>query len=357
MASVMSPRERVLTALNRKRPDRVPKDMNLSAEQIEQFRQRTESDDPREFFRLELRSVGLASSKHPRDFSAYLGDAPNLHYHDEWGVGASSPYLYERMIHPLRRATSPRDLEEYPWPDVLADYRWENVAADVRAWQEKGYPVQGRPPGPCGGAVYENSWYLRGQAQLMLDFHDNPEFAAALLGRMTDLVIEGASRLAEAGVDILTLSDDVGSQRALLMSPDTWRKWLRPSLAAVIAAAKRVEPDILVFYHSDGYIEPIIPELIEAGVDILNPVQPECMDPADIKRRYGERLSFWGTVGTQTTFPHGTPDEVRRVVKERIETVGPEGLLLAPTHSVEADVPWENIVAFVEAVEEYGAVG
>ena len=107
--------------------------------------------------------------------------------------------------------------------------------------------------------------------------------------------------------------------------------------------------------HSDGVIDPIIPELIEIGVDILNPVQPECMDPVQLKREYGNELAFWGTIGTQTTMPFGTPEEVKAVVKERIETVGQGGgLLLAPTHVIEPDVPWENVVAFFEAVEEYG---
>jgi len=166
--------------------------------------------------------------------------------------------------------------------------------------------------------------------------------------------IEGARRLAGADVDILRLGDDVGSQRAMLMSPDTWRTWFKPRLADLIRAAKAVKPDMLVFYHSDGYIEPIIPDLIEIGLDILNPVQPECMDPAQLKREYGRDLAFWGTIGTQTTMPFGDAEEVRRVVKERIDTVGPEGLLLAPTHVLEPDVPWENIEAFADAVEEYG---
>jgi len=90
---------------------------------------------------------------------------------------------------------------------------------------------------------------------------------------------------------------------------------------------------------------------------VLNPVQPECMDPAKLKREYGQDLAFWGTIGTQTTMPFGTPAEVRATVKKRIETVGPEGLLLAPTHVLEPDVPWENIVAFVDAAEEFGQVG
>lgn len=104
-----------------------------------------------------------------------------------------------------------------------------------------------------------------------------------------------------------------------------------------------------------GDIREIIPDLIEIGVEILNPIQPECMDPAELKRKYGFCLSFWGTIGIQTTLPFGTPDDVRREVKQRIETVGRGGgLLIAPTHVIEPEVPWENIIAFVEAVKEYG---
>ncbi len=122
-----------------------------------------------------------------------------------------------------------------------------------------------------------------------------------------------------------------------------------------IAAAKSVKPDMLAFYHSDGDIRDIIPELIEIGVDVLNPVQPECMDPRAIKSKYGDRLSFWGTIGTQTTLPSGTPDDVRRQVREMIDTVGDGGgLVLAPTHLVEPEVPWENLMAFVDEAKRYG---
>lgn len=133
-----------------------------------------------------------------------------------------------------------------------------------------------------------------------------------------------------------------------------WREWLKPRLASVIEAAKEANPEVLIFYHSCGYIEPIIPDLIEIGVDILNPVQPESMDPERIKKLYGNELAFWGTIGTQTTLPFGTPDEVRQEVKRMIETVGDGGgLLISPTHVIEPDVPWENIMAFVDAVKEY----
>lgn len=354
----MSPRERVLAALRRQRPDRIPKHFDLTPAQEEEFRRRTGSDDVSEHFNLEPRFVGISATSKPRDFSDYLRDVPDLDHHDEWGVGAISSgfHHFERMVHSLRNARTPRDIAAYPWPDVLAPYRWRSLLADVRCWQQRGHPVSAAPPGACGGSLFETCWYLRGQEQLLIDLYDNPDLATALLDTVNNTLIESSRRLAEAGVDILRLGDDVGSQRAMLMSPDTWRRWFKARLAAVIAIAKRVKPDILVFYHSDGNLEPILPDLIEIGLDILNPVQPECMDPAQIKREYGDRLAFWGTIGTQTTMPFGDPDEVRRVVKERIETVGPEGLLLAPTHVIEPDVPWENIVAFAEAVEEYGAV-
>ena len=118
----------------------------------------------------------------------------------------------------------------------------------------------------------------------------------------------------------------------------------------IIAAARAVKPDLPVFYHSDGNPSAIIPELIDIGVTILNPVQPECIDPVAVKQRYGNQLALWGTIGTQTTMPFGTPDDVRAEVRRRIETVGYDGgLVLGPTHSLEPDVPWENIVALYEA--------
>jgi len=123
----------------------------------------------------------------------------------------------------------------------------------------------------------------------------------------------------------------------------------------VWAAARRVKPDILISYHSDGFIEPFIPELIEIGLDVLNPIQPECMDPADIKRKFGDRLAFFGTIGNQTTLPFGSPEDVRREIRQRIETVGKGGgLVLAPSHMIEPDVPWANIQAFFEAADECG---
>ncbi|MEG1126885.1 MAG: uroporphyrinogen decarboxylase family protein, partial [Oscillospiraceae bacterium] len=114
-------------------------------------------------------------------------------------------------------------------------------------------------------------------------------------------------------------------------------------------------PDVLAFYHSDGVIDEIIPDLIKIGVDILNPIQPECVNPIRLKELYGDKLSFWGTIGTQTTMPFGTENEVRENVRKMIETVGKGGgFCVAPTHLLEPEVPWVNINAFVSAVNDFG---
>jgi uroporphyrinogen decarboxylase len=128
-----------------------------------------------------------------------------------------------------------------------------------------------------------------------------------------------------------------------------WRKFMLSRWSKVWAAAREIKPDIHIHYHSDGNIEAIIPHMTAAGVSILNPVQPECMDPAALRERYPD-LNMHGTVGTQSTMPFGTPDEVRRVVAERIDTCGANGrLILGPTHVLEPEVPIENIEAYVQA--------
>lgn len=191
--------------------------------------------------------------------------------------------------------------------------------------------------------------------QLFMDIMTEPATSNFLLDRITDIVAGSARHLARADIDLLILGDDIAMQTGMLMSLDMWRENFKPRLKRVIQAAKEVKPDIHVFYHSDGNVWDAIPDLIEAGIDVLNPVQPECMDPAQVKREFGDRLSFFGTISVQKTMPFGTPDDVRAEVKLRMETVGRNGgLLLAPSHVLQPDTPWENIVAFFNAIEEFG---
>jgi uroporphyrinogen decarboxylase len=363
----MTPRERVLTALRRQVPDRVPRHMSWTPPARQALRTYIGDTVPEDLFQIEVRHVGPRQAHTVREleerFACYFGGhnlPPGVRHEDvlvdEWGMGQvpHAEVHYTQYVHPLAGVDTVPELERYPWPDLDAPSRWTQVRDRVALLHAEGWAVAGS----AACTVFERAWYLRGMDNLFVDWASDEDYATFFLDRITSISCGVARQFARAGVDVLQLGDDVGVQRQLLMSPAMWRRWLKPRLSAVIAAAREVRPDLVIWYHSDGYVEPLIPELIEIGVEVLNPVQPECMDPASLKRRFGAQLAFWGTIGIQTTLPFGTPEEVRAVVKERIETAGAGGgLLLAPTHVVQPDVPWVNICAFFDAIEKYGVYG
>jgi uroporphyrinogen decarboxylase len=351
----MSPRERILTAMRRQQPDRVPREAVFTIPVEEEFRLRTYASDYETYFGMDRRTVQFRRPLPAQDFSPYLKDRalPEGAFTDEWGnlVVKGFKYRTTDYIYPMKDLQTAAELRDYPFPDFSREECLSHLQSEVASLHGRGLAVTGS----LWGTFFERSWHMRGMDRLFMDFYDNPEFAAALLDKMLEIRCFQAGYYAEVGVDILHTGDDLGMQRTLIMSVPMWRKWIKPRLAEVIRTARRIKPDILVEYHTDGYVIPFIPELAEIGINVLNPVQPECMDPAEIKRKFGDILAFSGTVGNQTTFPFGTPEDVRRVVKERIETVGVGGgLVLSPSHMVEPDVPWENILAFFEAAEEYG---
>lgn len=350
-------RERVLRTLRREVPDRVPRYFELCPSQLEKFKRKTNKQDYEEYFGFEVRFISIKPTKIKTDFKPFLDELPPRTWVDEWGVGHERQnvnFHFEHLIHPLRRAKSIKDVENYPFPDIDADYRFDGLAEEVKKLKRRDMAVVGDCY-PLGGTLFWPAYKLRGMEELMMDFHLKPKMAEALLNQVAQLVGEMARKMVACGVDIIHMADDLGSQRGLLLSVEMFRKFFKKRLKKIIGKAKEVNPDILIFFHSDGAIEELIPDLIDIGVDVLNPIQPECMDPIKIKRKYGDHLAFWGTMGTQTTMPFATPKEVRQVVRERIETVGKGGgLLIAPTHVIEPEVPWENILAFVEAVKEFG---
>jgi uroporphyrinogen-III decarboxylase len=145
--------------------------------------------------------------------------------------------------------------------------------------------------------------------------------------------------------------DDVGTQHRMLISPAVWRRFLKPRLASFIASLKQRSAGLKIAYHTDGCVYPIIPDLIEIGIDVLNPVQPQSMDPEKLKREYGIRLCFWGTIDIQHTLPYSTPADVSAEVLERLRTVGKNGgLIMGTTHNVQLDPPMENFWALVKTI-------
>ena len=350
----MNSRERVLTAFGREKPDRVPRSMRLSPVLEGQLSHRLGIDDLAEHFQYDIRCyVRYKPTRKLGHFLRYPSAKPLPNFPggglSEWGErwyrGAIAPNT------PMRDFTSVKDVEEYPFPDVGAEYRYEGLEEEVKMVKAAGFPAISRhEPG-----TFEQLWGLRGLDRILMDLVREPKYLEPLLDRVSDIKAQIAANYAKTGVDIVFTSDDLGAQETMMMSPDTWRKHLKPCVAKIVQAARRVNPNVLVAFHSDGYIKPVIPDLIEVGVDILQAVQPECMDPAELKEKYGEELSFWGTVSAQRTLPFGTPKDVREEVGKRIDTVGRGGgLLIAPAHSVEPPTPIENIIAFLQAVDKFG---
>lgn len=349
---MMTPRENFLRAMRRDNPDHVPFYFELCPALKDEFRKRYGHDDYEAEYGFDVRTFFYTPTKHQNDYLAYHKPFKAGTTFDEWGVGYEPGSIdhFTRFLHPMEDFDDPQQVWDFPMPDILEDYRWEPLYKQVQECKAAGFA-------PVFNAVqiFEPAWYLRGLDNLLADMLCNEEMAEACLKRMADHQEKVARRVAECGFDMILFGDDVGTQKAMMMSVDLWRRWLKPDMKRAIQAAKSVNPDILAFYHSDGVIYDIIDELIEIGVDILNPVQPECVDPDKVKAMYGDRLSFWGCVGTQTTMPFGTVDDVDARVKHLCEVVGKGGgLCVAPTHMVEPEVPYENLEAFVNAAKKYG---
>jgi uroporphyrinogen decarboxylase len=203
--------------------------------------------------------------------------------------------------------------------------------------------------------MYEPAWQIRVYEQFLMDLVEQPAWAECLLERLMEQNLTRAEAYARAGADLITTGDDVAGQNALICSTDCWRKLILSRWRKVWGKIKELNPDCKIWYHSDGNISAIIGELIEAGVDILNPLQPECLDLDAIHRRYGKRLVFDGCIGTQSTMPFGSPADVRARVREVIEKYGKNGgVIISPTHVLEPDVPLENIDALFKSCYEYG---
>ena len=358
----MKHRDRVLTALHHEIPDRCPMQISFTPE----FAERLKAD-------LQLQGRGLHNPHgggNTYELETTLDEdmlltsvgwvngyyAPGYQdvdsYADEWGVGwkcveYSTPFgkgkYTEPWGHPLADDAA---LDTYQSPDPHRPELYAEAARVVREFKDEYWIV-----GVCPTTIFESAWALRGYDQLMMDLVLNPELAERILDFTYCHHLVAVQKLVELGVDMVWLGDDMGMQHRMLLSPDTWRTFFKPRMANLIAVAKKINPQVKIAYHSDGYIVPILPELIEIGLDILNPIQPAAMDPAELKREFGDHLCFWGSLDLQYTLPYGTPADVRAEVLTRLNTLGRQGgLILGPTHNVQLDVPLENFWAMVNTI-------
>ncbi len=281
------------------------------------------------------------------DFSKYYKDIdiPEGSFINSLGVLEipAKYYHFTGYISPLRNVKSLKDIEEFPFPES------ENISSEGMKEKVENANKENKVSVCWIGHIYENSWQVRGYEEFLIDMIENPSWAEYILDRFTERNIKIAELAAEAGVDMIITGDEVANQKTLMFSLEMWRKFIKSRWKKVYEKAISIKPDIQIWYHSDGNIEQIIGELIDIGVTILNPLQPECMDIYKIKKEFGKYLVFDGTIGTQSTMPFGTPEQVKMTIRDRKKNLGYDGaLIISPTHILEPDVPVENIEAFVE---------
>lgn len=357
---MMTKRERFLAFVNFEPVDRIPRRAEFYIDALRQKVVDQMGAEPAALWEMDTgHGAGLTP---PPDFqwpdyrsyhAEFLNDPTFSIDHNGCGHFQRGEYHFTEYVSPLRHATRFEELENYP---LVSNAGWSDTALRQAV-------VDAHAAGDFAavwvGHMYEDAWQIRGYEPFLVDLLTQREWAEYLLDHFYENNLRTAVAAARAGYDQILIGDDVANQNAMMFHPDLWREVMKSRWAKVIAAARAIKPDLQVWYHSDGNITSILGDLMEIGVTILNPVQPECMNPVEVRRQCGRGLAFDGCVGTQTTFPFGTPDQMRQRVRELVcDLDGMNGgLMLSPTHVLEPEVPVENIVAFFEACDETSKAG
>ena len=379
----MNSRERIVHTLNHQEPDRVPFDLGgtgLSTIHVTAYKNLRHhlglpeiepevafvpeqlvrvDEDLAQRLEADVRPVlpETASS-----FEYVFRDEGNYEaYTDEWGISWRMPreggFYYDMYQHPLATADSLEEMKAHPFPDPLDDGRFATLREQAEAAAPKGKAVA--LAGPCAGIAEVYSW-LRGYEEYYVDLARHKDWVGTMLDRLVEFKSAYWGRaLHEIGdlVDVVVEADDLGSQHSLLMSPRTYRTVIQPRHKRLFSFIKE-QASVKVFYHTCGAVRRLIPDLIEAGIDILNPVQISAadMDLRELKSEFGRDLVFWGGgVDTQGVLGTATPPEIKDHVRQNIEALAPGGgFVFAAVHDIQANVPPENIMAMWEAWQEYG---
>ena len=284
-------------------------------------------------------------------------------YHDEWGITHHRPKengLYFSVVKPPLPHTdlTVANISNHPWPDVGNPSRLAGLRQQAEQYRSAGYAVVLKD---AFAGIFEFAQRIVGMENLLMMMITSEKVSCALFDKLLELKLDyWQTALAELGdlVDVVTYADDYGTQTSQIISPDMFRRLIKPRVKILFEAFAKLAPHAKRFFHSDGNVRPLIPDFLEMGADILNPIhiRAKDMDPADLKRDFGRDLVFWGGgVDTQGILPNGTPADVKADVRRNIEALAPGGGYVFNTiHNIQSDVPPENIVAMWEALQEYG---
>jgi len=235
-------------------------------------------------------------------------------------------------------------LDGYTFPDPESAPVYGFIRQNQKRYPDRFHTLS------IGFALFERAWSLTGMENLLLYLMVEPAFVHDLLDRIAAYNVALIRAAAQLGIDCVHFGDDWGSQQGLLMSPETWRAFIKPRYAAMCAAAG--ECGLLVSQHSCGNVVDLLPDMVEAGVDVFDPFQPEAMDIWQVRERYRGTLAFWGGLSVQSTLPHGSPRQVRDETRRLLSEMAPGGgYILSPSHSLTGDIPMENIEAFLEVAQ------
>ncbi|NPV49324.1 MAG: hypothetical protein HPY69_20455 [Armatimonadetes bacterium] len=305
----MTSRERVLTTFGHREPDRVPYNLRPSAEMIAHLTAETGTTDFAEHFGHDVRYVYLPLPERPADVPV-----------TEWT----------------------------PEPNAEAIAK---TAQAVAALQARGLAV-------CGGywpGVFEHAKAWLGDVRALTDPYDQPAAFGAILDRIQIWIASIYGGYTQAGTDIVWMGDDLGTQRSLVMSPADYRRWYRPRHEAIVQHLRSLRSDVVIAFHCCGHVTPLVGDLIEIGVDVLEAVQAETMDLAQLKREFGRDIAFWGGIGAQSVLARTTPEQVTAGVRETLRVMAPGGgYMAAPCHTLTDEVCWEAVLAFHDALVTYG---
>jgi len=331
----MTLRERVVAAINHQQTDYVPYVIPIDPEVVERLNAHYGSEEWRQRIHGFFQGGGVSWGSERLGQGEWT-DAFGVVWQDAPGAGA-----WHSVSVPLTEPT----LSGYEFPTLLTDDELERMRVAFSGAHDRYRVVN------LGMLFFERAWALRGMENLLMDFRLHPEFTHELFECLMQLHLDLLDRLAGLPIDAIRFGDDFGGQRGLIMGTPVWREFLRPRLARMYGRAHELGWDVWI--HSCGDNSDIIEDLIEIGVDVFNPFQPEAQDVYAMKRDWGERITFEGGIGTQELLPRSTPEGIRAEIARLCTEIGRGGgFILSPTKPIMPDVPTENAVACVEAILE-----
>ncbi len=338
----MNSRERVQCCLNHKQSDRCPVFASFVPEIVEKLRETTASNEPDigVFLGNDMVKdcVGMELSFYGEPFPEYTDE-----WEIKWRYQKNDYGVYTEIAeHPLAGDMS--KLDSFTIPDPTEDFRYDNFRKLKELYGKEKWLI-----GSSQISIFEAAWYLRGLEQFLMDMALQPDYAGALMDMVMQFPLGASQKYIESGADMVWFGDDISMQTGMMISVDMWRKYLKPRYATLFSQAKKINPNIKIAYHSCGNCRDIIDDMIEIGLDVLNPIQPMAIDPMMVKKRYGKRLVLFGGMCVQKTMPFGTVQQIKSQVRRLKNECGQGGgYILAPAHHIQADTSVENIMAFYQ---------